>query len=80
MHASSGQLVFGDTKEGMMGIRTNPKLRLKNNPKHGVNSYCHVRCHVEIQRTKNPAAAGFPVSLLPVSDNQGRPSFATPQR
>jgi hypothetical protein len=38
MHASAGKLVFGDTKEGMMGIRTNPKLRLKNNPKHGVNS------------------------------------------
>ena len=38
IHASAGKVVFGDTKEGMMGIRTNPKLRLDNNPKLGVTS------------------------------------------
>lgn len=27
--ASSGEVIIGDTKEGTMGIRTNPKLRLK---------------------------------------------------
>ncbi len=30
MHASEGKVVFGDTKEGTMGIRTHPNLRLKN--------------------------------------------------
>ncbi|MCC9598984.1 PmoA family protein [Stieleria sp. JC731] len=33
--ASSGDLLIGDTKEGTMGIRTNPNLRLKASAKHG---------------------------------------------
>ncbi|OYP36347.1 PmoA family protein [Rhodopirellula sp. MGV] len=33
--ASSGDLRIGDTKEGTMGIRTNPNLRLKASPNHG---------------------------------------------
>ncbi|MDM4018616.1 PmoA family protein [Roseiconus lacunae] len=33
--ASSGDLLIGDTKEGTMGIRTHPNLRLKASPKHG---------------------------------------------
>ena len=36
VHASHGDLVFGDTKEGTMGIRTNPALRLTNDPRQGV--------------------------------------------
>jgi hypothetical protein len=38
IHASEGDVVFGDTKEGTMGIRTHPNLRLKNAPKHGVTT------------------------------------------
>ncbi len=30
IHASNGDVVFGDTKEGTMGIRTHPNLRLSN--------------------------------------------------
>ena len=30
MHASHGEVIFHDTKEGTMGIRTHPNLRLKN--------------------------------------------------
>ncbi|MCO8124122.1 PmoA family protein [Stieleria sp. TO1_6] len=33
--ASSGKVIIGDTKEGTMGIRTNPALRLKADPKKG---------------------------------------------
>ncbi|MFV1981078.1 MAG: DUF6807 family protein, partial [Rhodothermia bacterium] len=33
----AGDVTFGDTKEGMMGIRTNPLLRLTNDKKRG----CH---------------------------------------
>lgn len=36
--ASTGSVKFGDTKEGTMGIRTHPNLRLSNNPKHGVTT------------------------------------------
>lgn len=32
------QLVFGETKEGLMGIRTHPSLRVANDPKHGVTT------------------------------------------
>lgn len=35
MKASHGKVVIGDTKEGTMGIRTNPLLRLRNDPKRG---------------------------------------------
>ena len=38
IHASSGDLRFGDTKEGAMGIRTHPQLRLTANPERGVKS------------------------------------------
>lgn len=34
-HASNGDVTFGDTKEGSMGIRTNPLLRLQSDPKRG---------------------------------------------
>ncbi|MEO1525217.1 MAG: PmoA family protein, partial [Planctomycetota bacterium] len=33
--ASNGDVHIGDTKEGTMGIRTHPQLRLKANPKRG---------------------------------------------
>ena len=33
--ASAGDIHIGDTKEGTMGIRTHPQLRLKANPKRG---------------------------------------------
>ena len=33
--ASHGDIHIGDTKEGTMGIRTHPQLRLKANPKRG---------------------------------------------
>ncbi|MBI83171.1 MAG: hypothetical protein CMJ81_08250 [Planctomycetaceae bacterium] len=36
VYASHGDVVWGDTKEGSMGIRTHPRLRLKADPKRGV--------------------------------------------
>ncbi len=36
LHASEGDVVFGDTKEGTMGIRTNSRLRLRADPGRGV--------------------------------------------
>ena len=36
VHASHGELTFGDTKEGTMAIRTHPSLRLENEPDRGV--------------------------------------------
>ena len=36
--ASAGDLLFGDTKEGMMGIRMHPNLRLQNSPQRGVTT------------------------------------------
>ena len=38
IYASHGKVVFGDTKEGSMGIRTHPALRLMKDPKAGVTS------------------------------------------
>lgn len=38
LHASEGPVVFGDTKEGTMGIRTHPALRLRNDERRGVKS------------------------------------------
>ncbi len=38
VHASQGELKFGDTKEGTMGIRTHANLRLKNDAKRGVTT------------------------------------------
>ena len=38
IHASKGDVVFGDTKEGTMGIRTHPNLRLRNDPRRGVTT------------------------------------------
>jgi hypothetical protein len=35
MKASNGEVVIGDTKEGTMGIRTNPLLRLRSDAKRG---------------------------------------------
>ena len=35
LHASQGDVVFGDTKEGTMGVRTHPLLRLSTSEKHG---------------------------------------------
>ena len=36
--ASAGDVVFGDTKEGSMGIRTHPNLRLNNDKRRGVTT------------------------------------------
>ena len=38
IHASRGDLTWGDTKEGTMGIRMHPNLRLNNAPKQGVTT------------------------------------------
>ena len=38
LHASHGDLTFGDSKEGTMAIRTHPNLRLQNDPKRGVTT------------------------------------------
>ncbi len=38
LHASQGDLTFGDSKEGSMAIRTHPNLQLDNNPKLGVTT------------------------------------------
>lgn len=38
VHASEGDLTFGDTKEGSMAIRTHPNLRLRNDPERGVTT------------------------------------------
>ena len=38
LHASNGEVTLGDTKEGTMGIRTHPALRLRGDPKRGVKS------------------------------------------
>lgn len=35
IHASHGDVTFGDTKEGTMGIRTNPLLRLRSDKRRG---------------------------------------------
>ena len=35
IHASHGDVRFGDTKEGTMAIRTHPRLRIDSNKKHG---------------------------------------------
>ncbi len=35
LRATNGDAVFGDTKEGSMGIRTNPMLRLESDKKRG---------------------------------------------
>jgi hypothetical protein len=35
LHASHGDVTFGDTKEGTMGIRTHPLLRLQTDEKRG---------------------------------------------
>ena len=37
-HASNGDVTFGDTKEGSMGIRTNPLLRLSADEKRGTHT------------------------------------------
>ena len=38
LHASHGEVVLGDTKEGTMGIRTHPSLRLVNDERRGVTT------------------------------------------
>lgn len=38
LHASHGDLTFGDSKEGSMAIRTHPNLQLDNDPKRGVTT------------------------------------------
>jgi hypothetical protein len=35
-HASEGDVVFGDTKEGSLGIRTHSAIQIKNDPGRGV--------------------------------------------
>ena len=37
MHATNMDLVFNEFKDGFVGIRTHPDLRLTASPKHGVN-------------------------------------------
>ena len=36
IHATNQDLVFEEFKDGFVGIRTHPDLRLNPNPKHGV--------------------------------------------
>jgi len=36
IHASNGDVTFGDSKEGLMGIRTHPALRLKGKVAKGM--------------------------------------------
>ncbi|NLY03128.1 MAG: hypothetical protein GXY83_44335 [Rhodopirellula sp.] len=38
IHASQDEVVFGDSKEGTMAIRTHPNLRLDNDPGRGVTT------------------------------------------
>ena len=38
LHASHGEVKFGDDKHGLMAIRTHPNLRLDNDPKRGVTT------------------------------------------
>ncbi|NUQ62365.1 MAG: PmoA family protein [Pirellulales bacterium] len=38
IHASQGEVVFGDSKEGTMAIRTHPNLQLDNDPARGVTT------------------------------------------
>jgi hypothetical protein len=38
IHASQGDVTFGDSKEGTMAIRTHPSLRLQNDPERGVTT------------------------------------------
>ncbi|UCH63643.1 MAG: PmoA family protein [Fidelibacterota bacterium] len=38
IHASEGDVTFSDTKEGTMGVRTHPNLRLENDPERGVTT------------------------------------------
>ena len=37
LHATNKELVFEEFKDGFVGIRTHPDLRLNPSPKHGVN-------------------------------------------
>jgi len=37
LHASRDKVTFADTKEGTMGFRTHPNLRLRNDPRRGVH-------------------------------------------
>jgi hypothetical protein len=36
LHANNGDVTFGDDKDGLMGIRTHPNLRLRPDPNRGV--------------------------------------------